>query len=234
MQMQLLERRRLCSVTVNETFPGFYEIVGDHESDVIVINVDQDAETFTLDGTTYTGVSYLSIYGNGGADTVDVHASHPGAIGASIDGGDGDDDLGLNFDGGIWAGGGGDTLRLSDAFYGEVYGDDGDDRVFVSGECVDPNIHGGCGDDLIDASANAYGVAIRGGDGEDTIYGSDYDDQIYGDGGADLIDGRGGNDTFFCRGDGAADHITGGAGVDFLYSDALDTHAGDVECPFYE
>jgi Ca2+-binding RTX toxin-like protein len=233
MSIQLLERRRLCSVTVNETFPGFFEIVGNQASDTVVITVDQDAERFTLDGATYGGVNYLSVYGNGGADRIDVHASHPGAIGASIDGGGGDDDLALNFDGAIWAGAGGDTLRLSDAFCGEAYGDAGDDRVFVSGECVDPNINGGDGDDLIDASANNYGAAIRGGDGEDTIYGSEYDDQIYGDGGNDWIDGRGGNDTFFCRNDGGADHVTGGAGTDFLYGDSLDSCAGDVEYAMY-
>src|SRR4051812_17153731 len=111
MWFQELERRRLCSVTVNETFPGYYEVVGDASDDVIVISVSQDKSSFALDGTTYADVSYVSVYGQGGNDTIDVSASGAGAIGASIDAGEGDDSVSLNFDGGIWAGAGNDVIH---------------------------------------------------------------------------------------------------------------------------
>lgn len=232
MHIETLEPRRLRSATVEQTFPGYYEIAGDESDDVIVVNVDQDQATFTLDGVTYSGVSYIYVYGKGGNDSIDVSAPTPGSIGASIDGGDGNDHLALNFDGGIWAGAGDDTIDLRDSFQGEVYGEGGSDQVYVLGECVDPEIQGGDGNDLIDASQNNYGVVIRGGAGNDTIYGSEYADQIYGDAGADRIYGLGGNDTFYCR-DGEADTVFGGGGTDFLYADGADVQNNGVEYVFY-
>src|SRR6266496_2189800 len=100
MRIEALERRRLLSVTVNETSPGFYEINGDDSDNVIVVSVSQDDQLVTVDGVTYGGVYYLYVFGHGGDDRIDVSASSAGSIAASIDGGDGDDQLSLNFDGG--------------------------------------------------------------------------------------------------------------------------------------
>jgi Ca2+-binding RTX toxin-like protein len=216
MWFEELERRRLCSVTVNETFPGYYEVVGDESDDVIVVSVSQNDSSFTLNDKTYTDVSYISVYGQGGNDTIDVSGSSAGAIGASIDGGDGNDAISLNFDGGIWAGAGNDVLHLSNSFRGEAHGEGGDDQIFVSGDCIDPEINGGDGNDFIDASGNNYGVVIRGGEGDDTIYGSEHDDQIYGDAGTDFLYGLSGDDRFYCQ-EGACDHVFGGDGTDVMY-----------------
>jgi Ca2+-binding RTX toxin-like protein len=219
MSIETLERRRLCSVTVTEGYPGYYEIDGDEAANDISVSVSMAGETFTLDGVTYTGVAYVTVCGKGGDDTIRLTtADGPGSIGASVSGGSGDDQVSLNFDGAVWAGSGNDTLDLADSFRGEAYGGSGNDRMTVRGECIDPEINGGGGDDLIDASANHYGVVIHGGDGNDTIYGSEFDDQIDGEAGNNTLYGNGGNDAFYCD-YGGFDTVVGGAGqYDVLYT----------------
>ncbi len=63
MQIENLEGRRLLSVTVNQTSPGFYEVNGDESDNVIVVSVSQNDQSFTLDGITYTGVNYIYVAG---------------------------------------------------------------------------------------------------------------------------------------------------------------------------
>jgi Ca2+-binding RTX toxin-like protein len=232
MQIEMLERRCLLSVTVNQTSPGYYEIDGDESDNSINVSVSQDDQTFTLDGTTYTGVSYIFVYGKGGNDIINVSAPHPGSIAASIDGGDGNDQLSLNFDGGVWGGEGDDIINIADSFQGVVSGDGGNDQIFVKGECVDPEILGGDGNDLIDASQNNYGVVIRGGEGDDTLFGSQYDDQIYGDAGSNQLYGLGGNDTLYSR-NGSLDTLDGGDGRNFAYADAVEGQITNVTHVFY-
>ena len=226
MLFQSLEGRRLFALAVIETYPGFFEIHGDNNANAIHVAVSMGGESFTLDGVTYNGVSYVSIFGYGGNDTIHVAGDGFGYIGAGISAGDGDDDVSLNFDGAIWAGPGGDTLRLRDSFRGEVYGEGGDDRMYVSGETVDAEINGGNGNDLIDASGNNYGLVIRGGHGDDTIYGSEFNDQIYGEGGSDYLFGNGGNDTLY-----GGWVVSGGEGTDIYYGTA--PHIVGVEHVFY-
>ena len=232
MQIENLERRCLLSVSVNETSAGFFEINGDEADDAIVVSVSQDDQSFTLDGITYSGVYYIYVFGNGGNDTINVSAPGAGSIAASVDGGDGNDQLSLNFDGGIWGGEGDDVINLSNSFQGEASGDGGDDQVFVRGECVDAEILGGNGNDLIDATGNNYRVVIRGGEGDDTIYGTEYNDQIYGDGGSNHLYGMGGNDTIYSR-TGEADDVDGGAGNNFLYADYAEGQVTNFSHVFY-
>src|SRR5260370_3943192 len=85
MWMENLERRRLLSVTVNETSPGFYEINGDDSDNAIVVSDSENDQSFTLDGVTYTGVNYIYVFGNGRNDTIYVFAPSAGSLGASID-----------------------------------------------------------------------------------------------------------------------------------------------------
>ena len=232
MWIENLERRRLLSVTVNETSSGFYEIHGDDSDNTIVVSVSQDDQSFTLDGVTYTGVYYIYVFGHGGNDVISVSAPSAGSIAASIDGGDGNDQLSLNFDGGIWGGEGDDVINLADSFRGVVSGDGGNDQIFVKGECVDPQISGGDGDDLIDASQNNYRVVVHGGNGNDTIFGSEFNDQLYGDAGANHLYGLGGNDTIYCR-NGEADEVDGGAGTNFMYADIVEGPVTNIACAFY-
>jgi Ca2+-binding RTX toxin-like protein len=196
MIVEQLERRRLFAITVSQGYPGFYQIDGDAAPDTIAISVSQDDGTFTLNGATYANVEHITVRGFGGDDNIAIDGT-PGPIGASIDGGDDNDILSLNFDGAIWGGAGNDQIRLSNAFRGEAYGDDGDDSLIISGDCIDAEIRGGAGNDTIDASANNYPVLIHGDDGDDVLHGSAYDDTLCGDLGSDTAYGQSGNDTFY-------------------------------------
>ena len=198
MIIETLETRRHFSVTVSEMYPGFYEVSGDQAADVIDISVSMSDEAFTLDGTTYNGVSYIFVHGNGGADYISVlSVDGAGSIGGSITGDDGDDEITLNFDGGVWAGAGDDVLSLTDSFRGTAHGHAGDDTITISGYTVDAAISGGSGNDFIDCSGNLSSVIANGGAGDDTIYGSVYADQLYGEAGIDVLIGNGGADEFF-------------------------------------
>ena len=200
--IERLETRRFFAVTVTQNYPGYYRVDSDNNPNAINISVSQNNDTFTLDGVTYPGVSYITVNGNGGNDTINVSSADGsyGPIGCAINGGWGNDTISMNVDGVIHGGAGDDTISLRDSFYGEVYGDSGNDKIYVSGDCIDPQIYGGTGNCLIDASQNNYGVVIHGGTGNDTLIGSAYDDTIYGDGGYDVMYGNGGNDTFYSTG----------------------------------
>ena len=165
MFLHSLESRRLCSVTVHEGFPGFFEISGDEADNQITVDVDPDAATFTIDNQTYQGLLQLSVYGKGGSDMIWVNSPHGSFITASIDGGDGDDILSLNLDGAIRGGPGNDRIYMRDSYLGEVYGEAGDDYIILGGDNGNPIVDGGAGDDWIDASTNNFKVDIHGGDG---------------------------------------------------------------------
>src|SRR5215213_4095684 len=62
MNVETLERRRLLSVGVVEGYPGYYEVYGDDSANFISISIDNANSTFTLDGTEYGGVSYVSVF----------------------------------------------------------------------------------------------------------------------------------------------------------------------------
>jgi Ca2+-binding RTX toxin-like protein len=225
MRLERLESRRLWSVTVIQGFPGFYEVHGDDTDNDISIHISVEREEFTLDGQTYTGVQQLTVYGMGGNDSITVAANALGLVSASVDGGEGDDQISINLDGAARGGGGNDSIYLYDSFRGEVYGQEGDDYIWLGGSNIDANIHGGEGNDYINASTNNYRIFIHGGGGNDTIYGSDFDDQLFGGLGMDIIFAQGGNDEVFSF-DNEYDFAFGGGGIDTAY---LDTYEGYVE-----
>jgi Ca2+-binding RTX toxin-like protein len=231
MNLETLERRRLLSVSVVEGYPGYYEVYGDDSADVIDISVSAADSTFTLNGATYGGVSYISIFAYEGDDSVSVVIDGETPIGASINTGPGNDDVTLVGGGAVWGEGGNDTIRVADSFRGEAYGGPGDDKIVISGACADAEISGGPGNDWIDASASTYGLFLHGDQGDDFIFGSGGDDAIYGDNGSDLLIGSGGNDVFPSK-DGERDRIVGGAGIDIAWVDLEDGVWG-VEYVFY-
>src|SRR4051812_43930271 len=109
MMIETLEDRRLLSVSVSEGAPGVYQIQSDGNAAVISAEVNQENATFTLNGTTYTDVSYIYVNTGAGDDTVYLTSvDGSGAIGASISTGGGSDTVYLNFDGAIWGGSGND------------------------------------------------------------------------------------------------------------------------------
>src|SRR5947207_14243836 len=98
MFLEGLEGRRLLTVTVVQGYPGFYEIYGDDSDNEITIDVNVDAHTFSIDGQSFSGLQQVAVYGLGGNDLIMVSAAPGSSISASIDGGEGDDILSLNFD----------------------------------------------------------------------------------------------------------------------------------------
>lgn len=236
MDLETLERRRLMSVSVVQGYPGYYEVYGTDAADAISISV-QNAQSsadasFTLDGVTYGGVAYVSVFAAQGDDLVSVAIHGEGSVASSVVGDDGNDDLTLSGAGAIWGDSGDDVLHLSNSFRGEVYGGPGQDRIYVAGACVDAQVEGEQGSDLIDASANSYGIFANGGQGDDTVFGSNFDDQIYGGPGHDLLIGHGGNDVFYTA-DMQHDRIIGGAGIDVAYVDLGEAGVWGVEYVFY-
>jgi Ca2+-binding RTX toxin-like protein len=232
MLIESLETRRLHAVTVTEMYPGFFDVSGDNSHDYIPITVSQAEKSFTLDEVTYTGVAYIYVHGNGGEDHIYVTSiDGTGSIGASVTGDDGNDYIGLNFDGGVWAGAGNDILYLTDAFRGQAYGEAGNDQMHIMGACIDAEIIGDVGNDVIDCSTNLYPVVVRAGEGNDTVYGSAYNDQIYGDGGVDYLHGGGGNDSFYI--DGHAGNVDGGDGHDVIYTVYFNGTVTTVEEIYY-
>jgi Ca2+-binding RTX toxin-like protein len=223
MHIESLPPRRMFSVTVIEGYPGFYEVYGDGDANVIDIEVSQQQGSFTLDGNTYTDVNYIAVLGGGGDDTISVQSvDGPGFIGVGISGQEGDDTLSLNSDGAIWGGAGDDVIVLLDSFYGEAYGDGGNDTITIGGETVGGQIEGGDGDDVIDASAGHYGLYFYAGGGNDTIFGTAYDDAFYGGSGTDEVHGGAGDDDIY-----DSEYVYGDDGYDALRGTY--TFAQDVE-----
>ena len=231
MRLETLERRRLLSVSVVQGYPGYYEVYGTDGPDSVAIAVRNSDATMTLDGVTYGGVAFVSVFTFDGDDVVSVSIEGSGPIAAGIVAGSGSDDVTLIGGGGVWGESGDDTLRLADSFHGEVYGGPGQDRLYIAGACADARIDGEQGSDLIDATGSAYGVFATGGQGSDTVYGSNYDDQIYGNAGNDLLFGCGGNDVFYSS-DMEHDWVVGGAGIDVAFVDMGEGVWG-VEYVFY-
>ena len=205
MTIETLERRRLCSVTVTEGYPGYYQIDGDEAANDIAVSVSMAGETFTLDGVTYTGVAFITVCGKGGNDTIRLTtADGPGSIGASISGGAGDD--------AVNGGDGNDTLN----------GDAGNDSL--SGGNGDDGLNGGDGSDRANyAGATAavtvnLGAGTATGEGADTLTGiedatgSSFDDSLTGGTTANGLKGGAGSDAL--SGAEGNDSLSGGDGAD--------------------
>jgi Ca2+-binding RTX toxin-like protein len=99
----------------------------------------------------------------------------------------------INAAGGIYGGGGGDTVTATGA--ASIHGGDGGDTV--TGSASADRIHGGAGNDSIDGGSNV-----------DTLYGGAGDDTLIGGASADRLYGGEGNDT-----------LTGGTNGDFFHFD---------------
>jgi Ca2+-binding RTX toxin-like protein len=220
---------------------GFDQILGGEGDDVIGVNIYFGTDTVErIDGK--TGVNTIAGTSNG--DDIDLSGTELLNI-ATIDGGDGDDQ--------IVGGGGNDMLRGGDGA-DFLDGGDGDD-VLVGGAGFD-QLLGGSGADRLFAGAGPFD-RLFGGDGDDELYGGDNvdelfgeagDDDLYGGAGDDTMDGGDGNDTLGAplddpdldleSGDGndvlnggrGADTLRGGRGNDVL-DGGSDNLGGDAEPP---
>lgn len=214
--LESLESRQLRSATIQETYPGYYEIDGTPGNDVIYVSVSQNDSTLSFDGNTYTDVSGVTILTGDGDDQIYVQSTDgDGPLSAAIDAGGGDNTVALNFAGSITTGDGADTITLEDSYRGEVFTNGGNDNITVSGNCIDAVIHAGDGDDTVDASNNATGITLYGGAGNDTLIGSAYTDYLYGEDGDDHLYGNAGSDVIY--GGSGTDYASGGDGNDTFY-----------------
>jgi hypothetical protein len=159
-------------------------------------------DTYSQNLSAFTALVSLTIYGQGGNDTISSGINVREGVDVKFYAGDGDD---LLFGGSgnekFYGGKGTDTIHG----YGgvdEIWG--GDDKDYL---------YGGTGDD-----------EIHGGGGGDDIYGGDNRDIIYGDAGADTLYGEDGPDKILGGPD--TDTLYGGNGDDWLEGQETDTLVG--------
>jgi hypothetical protein len=226
--IETLETRRHFAVSVTQGAPGFYEVTGDDADDAITIVVNQPTRTITVNGTAFSRVSFVNVYGNGGGDTINISGG-TGIIGVAVRGGDGDDVIALTGVGGAaWGGAGNDRIDLENCVRGQAYGEAGNDHIVVVGACPGADLRGGDGDDVIDAQGSTVAVVLYGDDGRDRLYGSPLADILDGGPGRDYLLGRDGDDQFYAQ-DGELDYIVGGGGNDTCLADASEMNISGVE-----
>lgn len=144
-------------------------------------------------GTTLPAGLADVFYGQGGNDTLGIIAT--ATVGATLDGGDGNDSLrGATGADSLIGGAGNDVFVLGANGAGQI-----------------DTVYGGAGNDSVDNTGNNGGAIIWGDDGNDTIKGGAQASTLIGGAGADSLLGQGGNDSL-SGGDGN-DTVTAGAGT---------------------
>ena len=215
-QTQLF-RVTVTDVAETETLTG---TAGDDVIDVTEVN---GSVTATINGTTqqFAGVQSLTINSGDGNDQV----TFTGAMGVTIDGGNGDDTLtGGSGPDVIMGGAGNDTITGNDGadlLDGGLQADSGTNVNFIDGGNGPDTIIGGAGVDTIDGGRGADTIntfegndIISGGNGNDLINAGTGNDSIAGGPANDTINAGPGDDSV--SGGTGQDIILGGSGVDDL------------------
>lgn len=220
-----LENRKLFSFSLAFN-AGALVATGTSSGENLLIDVIGNNQ-LRIGGSTYNGVTSVSVDGNGGADYLGYYntgsytsPSFVATFWDSTTDGVIVDAVGSSPSNSITVfGGDDDDLMYFDSMSVFVYtAGEGNDSIELYGDS-DATINGGIGDDTIACSDPLItnGVTIYGGDGNDLIYGSDNADLIQADGDPDAGTGIG-NDTVYA-GDGN-DTISGYAGgFDSLYGE---------------
>ncbi|WP_417827116.1 hypothetical protein [Thalassospira povalilytica] len=233
---------------------GIYGTAGD---DFIVVNASQNTVMSHGGNDTIKSTNGVDNIDSGDGDDLIFAGTgwdmiHSGAGDDTVYGGEGRDQIWLGDGDDVFIdhsqnnsnghdtvyGGAGDDRLMGDGGRDTLYGEDGDD--FLSGGINDDTLFGGHGDDTLSGGAGAD--ALFGGDGIDQAsYSSSTSGLIVdlvttanntGDAAGDVFDsienltGSFGDDNL--RGDGAANEIWGGDGVDIIYGRGGDDtlHAG--------
>jgi Ca2+-binding RTX toxin-like protein len=144
------------------------------------------------------------VWGEGGDDLICVYNPNREIDGVVVHGGTGNDTV-LTYNG-----------------HNEVYGEDGDDIIYLNGG--GEYVQGGEGADHVWALGTTNGLWALGGPGADILQGGQFEDVLNGDEGNDILIGAGEEDVLF-----------GGVGDDQLLSghgpnDYLDGEAGEDSC----
>ena len=178
-------------------FNGALTVTGTAGNDTISLATSGSTLTATLNGVSanfqVSSITSIDVEGAAGDDTITLGA---GIIGASVQGGPGDDSI---------VGGPGDDTLGGGQGNDTILGDGGDD--LIHGGAGDDSIGGGQGDD------NLYG-----GLGNDTMTGGAGNDLLTGGAGNNLLHGGLGDDIFFAI-NGNADTLYGGAGNNIAHID---------------
>ncbi len=187
---------------------------------VVYAGARNDTLTLTMD----KGTAGVSLFGEGGNDT--ISASAVSSAGFDVWGQAGADTIYASatlMAGPQVNGGSGADAITTDTYRSEVnvHGDSGNDTITADGtvdtaSATAPGrtlIYGGSGDDLV--RGGALNDLILGGDGDDTLLGKAGNDELRGEDGDDLLVGGEGGD--YLKGHAGNDIILGGNGADILY-----------------
>ncbi len=224
------------TINAGKSHEGYFTITGGAENDSIVA---QAANSATIDGGAGNDYIYGGYNGNnsltGGDGNDDIHAPGTNNI---IDGGAGDDAIeAYNANNVIHGGRGNDDINASGNFSGRtIYGDEGEDYLFVRG--TNNTLYGGTDELGTDADANTVTLGntynnrifilaggnnkIYAGTGVETeeVIGDDTIKYYKGDsiraGESDTIYGAAGRDSIFIKGE--ANKVDGRDGNDYISS----------------
>jgi hypothetical protein len=185
---------------------GVLTVTGTEGNDVIVVRqshgmISVKGMTIDVNGVMQkavpvSGIASVDVNALGGNDKVDIRSLR---IGATVDGGAGNDQLLGGF--------GNDTLIGGDG-NDTINGGAGDDSIDGgNGNDVE---NGGAGNDTLDGGAG--NDTLHGASGADLLQGGTGNDDLMGDSGNDTVDGGLGDDT--CDGGSGTDEVSGGAGND--------------------
>ena len=197
------------------------------EDTISRVQVDAGAGRDTVSIGTIDRVStvMLTVYGQGGRDTIDAGGRDLGAVRLLVDGGSGNDTItGSNEDDSLLGGAGADVV-LSRGGDDTVHGGSGNDSL--DGGAGEDELWGGGGHDVLEGRDGRD--ELDGGDGNDLLIGHSGDDTLDGSAGNDTLNGSSGNDRL--NGDAGRDTLLGGGGDDTLNGgtddDFLVGNAGD-------
>jgi len=203
-ECQVLEDRALLSATLED---GVLTIQGTAEDDVIRVRTSRRTESPNLivrvndQHWNFPASDVTGIVVNADAGNDDVRFGKRVRVGASVDGGDGNDKiLGTRSGDTLIGGAGRDTLvggPGNDVMNG---GDDGD------------RMHGGVGTDTMNGGGGNDRMA--GHRGADVMFGGEDNDFMDGGRGDDVMAGENGDDVM--RGNAGDDDMSGGAGNDHM------------------
>jgi Ca2+-binding RTX toxin-like protein len=220
---ELLEARQLLAVTAVFRNDGVLVVTGTPGRDHIEVSISNDispGDTSVIvkgQGAIVEGPGMptgVIINGGGGADNLSIGQSMAAFAPVTIQGGDGDDVIGMGAYGGyparIYGGRGNDQITIND-FYG-------------GGKIL---VHGGAGDDVIERASNPTWFTdelyhpspahLYGGAGHDRITSGDGNDHLFGGAGNDTLKGGLGDDLLV--GGSGKDRLSGGAGNNTLRQD---------------
>ncbi len=207
--IEALEERRLFSHapllgTAAIDSSGMLNVVGTRKADVIRVLVNA------------TDATKLDVSINGSvAGSFDLSAI---TNGIHIDGGKGNDDIGVDESNGAVArpltmlGGQGNDTLVGGSENDSLDGGNGKDSL--SGGAGTDTLSGGNGNDTL--SGGTGSDTLHGGNGKDILTGEDGNDTLDGGNGKDTLDGGLGDDTL--DGSKGKDSVTGGVGIDTFNS----------------